>query len=128
MIKHILYILAIACISQTGWSQLKTPAKTQKTVSTETTIRNELEILLEKYKNEKSAESVWKQIRQEADDLLYGYFKRGKLTGTTKNQAYFIKIGLETMTASEIRNQKKVLVAGIAIQKPCEFVIIRIEK
>ncbi len=128
MIKHILFILIFASFCQTGWSQFKTPGKTQKTASTEATIRNELEIVLENYKTEKSVESVWKQIRQEADDILYGYFKRGKLSGTTKNQAYFIKIGLETMTASDIRNQKKVLVVGIAIQKPGEFVIIRIEK
>lgn len=128
MIKHILFILILSSFCQTGWSQFKTPAKTQKTPSTETTIKNELEILLEKYRNEKSAEAVWKQIRQEADDILYGYFKRGKLSGTTKNQAYFIKIGLETMTAIDIRNQKKILLAGIAIQKPGEFVMIRIEK
>ena len=128
MIKHILFILILASFYKTSWSQFKPPAKTQKTASTEATIRNELEMVLEKYKSEKSVESVWKQIRQEADDILYGYFKRGKLSGTTKNQAYFIKIGLETMTASDIRNQKKVLVAGIAIQKPGEFVIIRIEK
>lgn len=128
MSKHIILIVLLTALYQAGWTQLNPPTKARKTQSTEATIKNELEIALEKYRNEKSIESVWKQIRLEADDILYGYFKNGKLSGTTKSQAYFTKIGLETMTVIDIRNQKKILLVGIAIQKPGEFVMIRIEK
>lgn len=128
MSKHIILLVLLTTLCQAGWTQLKPPTKARKTQSTEATIKNELEIVLEKYRNEKSIESVWKQIRQEADNILFGYFQKGKLSGTTKNMAYFTKIGLETMTAIDIRNQKKILLVGIAIQKPGEFVLIRIEK
>lgn len=128
MSKHIILIVLLTALYQAGWTQLKPPTKARKTQSTEATIKNELEIVLEKYRNEKSIESVWKQIRQEADDILFGYFQKGKLLGTTKSMAYFIKIGLETMTATDIKNQKKIVLIGIAIQKPGEFVMIRIEK
>jgi hypothetical protein len=128
MIKPIVFIVYLFVFCQTGWSQGKLPSKALKTQSTEAVIKNELGIILEKYRNEKSVESVWKQIRQETDDILFGYYQKGKLVGTTKSQAYFIKIGLETMTSTDIKNQKKILLVGIAIQKPGEFVIIRIEK
>jgi len=59
---------------------------------------------------------------------LYSYYKNGKLLGSKTTEAYFVKIGSETMTAAHITNRTIILLAGIAIVKSAEFEIIRIEK
>lgn len=128
MIKKLLFICLLWVSGLSGWCQLTPPVRQTKTVSVEMQIRKELETALEKFRNEKSDETVWKEMRRLAEDVLFNYFQKGKLAGTKKDQAYFIKIGLETMTAADIKAQKKILLAGLAIHKPGEFIIIRIEK
>ncbi len=71
---------------------------------------------------------TWTKIRLEADNLLYTYYRDEKLFGIKKEQAYFITMGNETMTAADIANKKMILLAGIANIKPAEFLLIRVEK
>jgi hypothetical protein len=59
---------------------------------------------------------------------LYGYYKNGKLAGTKTATAYFVKMDVLTMAATDIVNNKMILVAGIAIVKPAEFTILTIEE
>jgi hypothetical protein len=46
--------------------------------------------------------------------LLVGDFKSGKLMWTKPQEAYFLKMATETMTATDIANNKMILQAGLA--------------
>lgn len=94
----------------------------------EITIENELHKIVAAYTNQPNTAATWAQIIAAADNVLYPYFRDGKLLGTKKEQAYYIKMGTATMTATDIANKKMILIAGIAPNKPAEFIIIKVAK
>ena len=97
-------------------------------ISTKSEIENELNKIVAAYYDQPNSQTTWVKIKLAAENLLYGYFKNGKLLGTKTIEAYYVKIGSDTMTATDIINQKLILLAGIATNKPAEFQIIRVEK
>ena len=105
-----------------------TTKKTKNTITTETEITEKLNNLVIAYSNKPNTQATWTQIIGEAHNILYGYFKNGRLMGTKPEQAYFVKMGNETMTPNDIANRKMILQAGIATIKPAEFLIIIVEK
>ena len=48
--------------------------------------------------------------------------------GTKSEEAFFVKMGNETMTATDMANHKMILQVGIAPIKPADFKILVIEK
>ena len=104
------------------------PDKYMERIQREEEITKKLNNIVASYSNKPNALAIWKQIRSEAETLLLGYFKSGTLFGTKPQEAYFIKMGTETMTSTDIANHKMILQAGIALYKPAEFKIITIEK
>jgi len=105
-----------------------THSKTASIISVKAAIENELGKMLDVHKNEPNNSATWKKIKADAENILHNYFKNGKLFGNKPAEAYYVKIGNETMTAADISNQTFVLQAGIATVKPAEFENIRIEK
>jgi phage tail sheath protein FI len=102
--------------------------KTKSTASAETEINEKLNNLVGAYSNKPNTQAIWSQIISEAQNIFYSYYRNGKLLGIKPEQAYFVKMGNETMTPTDIANHKMILQAGIAIVKPAEFKIIIIEK
>lgn len=102
--------------------------KATTVLSVAATIEKEMNTIVAAYINQPNTATTWAQVKLAADNLLYQYFSAGKLMGTKKEQAYYIKMGTETMTAADIAAHKLVLEYGIAIVKPAEFTINRIEK
>jgi len=94
----------------------------------EVTIENELNKIVAAYTNQPNTAATWIQIKAAANVVLYRYFRDGKLLGTKKEQAYYIMMGPATMTATDITNGKMILIAGIAPNKPGEFMIIKVTK
>lgn len=94
----------------------------------EVTIENELNKIVAAYTNQPNSTATWAQITAAAENLLYPYFRNGKLLGTKKEKAYYITMGTATMTATDIANKKMILIAGIAANKPAEFIIIKVTK
>lgn len=109
---------------------IKNNVLNRKTAATslEAVIESELNKIVSAYTNQPNTAATWIQIKAAAENILHTYFLNGKLSGTKKDQAYYVKMGTETMTAADIANKKMILVAGIATVKPAEFVIIRVEK
>jgi phage tail sheath protein FI len=97
-------------------------------LTTEGAIAKELDAVVVANINKTNTASTWATIKQNADNILLRYFKNGKLLGTKPTEAYYIKMGSETMTAADIAAGKMILVCGVATVKPAEFKIIRIEK
>ena len=99
----------------------------QSKISLSTEIETGLKKIMEQYRNKPNTEDTWRSIRSEAENLLYTYYKNRKLVGNEPQEAYFINIGLQTMTAADILANKKILIAGFSEYKPAEFKVITIE-
>jgi phage tail sheath protein FI len=103
--------------------------RTMKTAtSTEMEIRQKLSNLLSTFSNKPNTQATWTQIMGEGQNILLPYYRSGILTGTKVDQAFYIKMGNETMTKTDIANHKMILHAGIATVKPAEFIVIIVEQ
>lgn len=92
-----------------------------------TEIEDGIKKIMETHRNKPNTASTWTQISNETDQFLYVYFRNGKLLGSKPRDAYYIQIGMQTMTQADIEANKKILIAGVSVQKPAEFTIIRVE-
>ena len=143
--KNLLFILLIVLHIKTAAQQkqalIKDPApakvvvknnlfksKTATVSSVIATIENELNKIVAAHSHLPNTSATWTQIKSAAENLLYPYFKDGKLFGIKKEQAYYITMDNQTMTAADIANKKMILLAGIAPVKHADFIIIRVEK
>jgi phage tail sheath protein FI len=99
----------------------------QNKISLSVEIETGLKKIMDQYRNQPNTEETWTSIRSEAENFLYTYYRKKKLIGNQPKEAYFIKIGLQTMTASDIQANKKILIAGFSEYKPAEFMILTIE-
>ena len=102
--------------------------KTKNTRIPEAEITEKLNNLVNTYINQPNTQAIWTQIKGEAQTILLSYYRNGILMGTKPEQAFFVKMGMETMTATDIANHKMILQVGIAPVKPAEFIIIIVEK
>jgi phage tail sheath protein FI len=69
---------------------------------------------------------TWFSVQQRGTDFLYTEFKNGRLFGTTRAQAFFVRCDQTTMTQNEIDNGQLICLIGVALLRPAEFVIFRI--
>jgi Bacteriophage tail sheath protein len=72
--------------------------------------------------------SLWQRIIRSVSDFLLNQWRDGALFGETPKQAFFVKCDAETNPPS-IREAGQVITEiGVAIVKPAEFVIFRIQQ
>ena len=70
--------------------------------------------------------NLWGRMRTTVDVFLDGFWGSGGLRGSTKQQAYYVKIDRENNTASDIANGIVNVEVGIALQYPAEFIKIKL--
>lgn len=75
---------------------------------------------------EPNNELLWLRTRRTIEIFLADVWRSGALAGATEADAFFVKIGSETMTQGDIDAGRLICVIGIAPVKPAEFVIFRI--
>ncbi len=75
---------------------------------------------------EPNNELLWLRTRRTIEIFLADVWRSGALAGATEADAFFVKIGPETMTQGDIDAGRLICVIGIAPVKPAEFVIFRI--
>jgi phage tail sheath protein FI len=71
-------------------------------------------------------ERLWATLTDSVSLFLTRVWLDGGLMGATKEEAFYVKVGLTTMTQDDIDNGRLIMEIGIAPVKPAEFVIIRI--
>jgi phage tail sheath protein FI len=72
--------------------------------------------------------SLWPRIRRSVSDFLLGQWRAGALFGATPQQAFFVRCDEET-NPPDVREAGQVVTEiGVAITKPAEFVIFRIQQ
>jgi phage tail sheath protein FI len=75
---------------------------------------------------EPNGPQLWANMRQTIADFLLNEFFSGALLGDRPEQAYFVRCDRSTMTQNDLDNGRLVVLIGVAVVKPAEFVIFRI--
>lgn len=70
--------------------------------------------------------TLWSSLRNQATSHLLGLFNNGALTGTTANEAFFVRCDATTSSSNDIANQRVNLLYGIATIQPAEFQITQL--
>lgn len=69
---------------------------------------------------------LWSRIRVSVGMFLKRMYKSGALMGRSPEEAYFVKCDEETNPPEVVEAGQLVIVVGVAVVKPAEFVIFRI--
>lgn len=70
--------------------------------------------------------NTWVRVKSMAANYLTEQWKAGALMGASTKEAYFVHVGLgETMTEQDIFEGRMIVVIGLAVVRPAEFIILR---
>lgn len=69
---------------------------------------------------------TWIKIKAMIENFLTLQWRAGALAGSTPEQAYYVRVGLnETMTALDILEGRMYVEIGMAVVRPAEFIILK---
>lgn len=75
---------------------------------------------------EPNTASTWIKLKSSIENFLANLWKAGALSGSSTKEAFFVKVGIgETMTAQDLLEGTLVVVIGVAITRPAEFIILQ---
>ena len=77
---------------------------------------------------EPNSPALWQRVIRTVSDFLYNQWRDGALFGETPKQAFFVKCDAETNPPSVREAGQLITEIGVAIVKPAEFVIFRIQQ
>jgi len=70
--------------------------------------------------------NTWSRVKSMIDNFLVQQWRAGALMGTTPEQAFYVKIGLnETMDEVDIWEGRMIVEIGMVVVRPAEFIILR---
>ncbi|MFK8016199.1 MAG: phage tail sheath family protein [Gammaproteobacteria bacterium] len=74
--------------------------------------------------NETNNVALWEMVSARARDFMHILFRAGAFTGTSEDDAYFVRCGLgTTMSAADIAAKRLIVEIGYAPLRPAEFSI-----
>ena len=69
---------------------------------------------------------TWLKVKTIIESYLDGLWRQGALTGSTQQEAFFVKVGLgQTMTEQDILEGRMIVEIGVSAVRPAEFIILR---
>jgi len=71
---------------------------------------------------------TWGRVVSSVSAFLHTQWRDGGLFGRRPEDAYFVRCDESTMTADDVQNGRLICDVGVAINRPAEFVIFRIEQ
>jgi phage tail sheath protein FI len=77
---------------------------------------------------EPNTPDTWTRVTDSISSFLTSQWRSGALFGRKADDAYFVRCDETTMTADDIQNGRLICHIGVAIVRPAEFVIFRIEQ
>lgn len=75
---------------------------------------------------EPNDEALWRQLSATCNGFLTNFWSQGGLRGTTPASAFFVKVDSTNNPQASIDNGEVHIEVGVALQRPAEFVIIKI--
>lgn len=80
----------------------------------------------EQFVFEPNDENTWVRVKSMIYNYLTQQWKAGALMGASVKEAFFIHIGLgETMTEVDIWEGRMIILVGVAVVRPAEFIILQ---
>lgn len=70
--------------------------------------------------------ALWRRINSTVSSFLTNFWAQGGLRGTTPDQAFFVKVDETINTPATIDNGEVHIEIGVSLQRPAEFVVIKI--
>jgi len=70
--------------------------------------------------------NLWKDVNGVVSGFLNEYWSKGGLSGATADQAFYVKCDSTINTPSTVSAGELRIEVGVALQRPAEFVVIRI--
>jgi phage tail sheath protein FI len=77
---------------------------------------------------ENNNSQLWSRVSQTTDNFLTNEWQQGKLKGKRRQEAFYVKCDRTTMTQNDIDNGHLIVLVGVALQRPAQFVTIRINQ
>lgn len=77
---------------------------------------------------EPNDEKLWRRINASLDGFLRDFWRQGGLRGTSPAQAFFVKCDADNNPQASIDNGYVNVEIGVALQRPAEFVVIKISQ
>lgn len=77
---------------------------------------------------EPNDERLWERVRQTVRSFPRPQWRAGALAGIKPEDAFFVAVGRETMTADDIRDGRLIIEIGVAPLRPAEFMVLRISR
>ena len=77
---------------------------------------------------EPNDQRLWNRVKTTCEVNLISFWQQGGLRGTTPQDAFFVKCDSTNNTAGTIANGQVIIEVGVALQRPAEFVVIRISQ
>lgn len=91
-------------------------------------IEQSCQAALESFVFEPNDQNTWTQIKAMIENFLTNLWKQGALAGAKPADAFYVICGLgTTMTAQELTNNRLIVMLGVALVRPVEFMTIRLE-
>ena len=75
---------------------------------------------------EPNDEALWRRLDATVSSFLTSFWSQGGLRGASPSDAYFVKVDADNNPQASIDNGEVHLEVGVALQRPAEFVIIKI--
>lgn len=72
---------------------------------------------------EPNTELLWLKVQRSIDVFLTALWRGGVLSGGSPSEAFFVKVGKDTMTQEDIAQGRLVCSIGVAPVKPSEFIV-----
>ncbi len=76
---------------------------------------------------EANSEALWAAVGSAIDNFLLREWQLGRIMGDTISRAYFVKCDRSTMSQADIDAGRLVVQIGVALLRPAEFLILRIQ-
>ena len=71
---------------------------------------------------------TWARVVDSISAFLHTQWREGALFGRRPEDSFFVRCDETTMTADDVQNGRLICQIGVAINRPAEFVILRIEQ
>lgn len=83
----------------------------------------------ERFVFEPNDANTWTAVKNTIESYLATQWREGALAGSKADEAFYVRVGLgETMTRRDLVNKKLIIEIGMAIMRPAEFIIMRIDQ
>ncbi len=90
-------------------------------------VEESLKKATERFVFEPNDANAWVRIKAMIENFLTIQWRNGALAGSKPEHAFFVNVGLgETMTPQDILEGRLIIVIGMAVVRPAEFIILRI--